>query len=93
MRFRPLQGPERAANRRSGDFHFGVGSTHDVPRRPGWSPTSPSGRVSIYADPVVQVRHSGFDHVTIAVTDLEKAMRFFGLLGFHETKATVVSGD
>ncbi|HUY67332.1 MAG TPA: VOC family protein [Acidimicrobiales bacterium] len=42
---------------------------------------------------MVRVRHSGFDHVTIAVTDLDKAKRFFGLLGFHETKATVVSGD
>ena len=38
-------------------------------------------------------RHQGFDHVTIAVTDLEAAKRFFGLLGFAETKSTVVSGD
>ena len=38
-------------------------------------------------------RHLGFDHVTIAVTDLEAAKRFFGLLGFAETKSTVVSGD
>ena len=37
--------------------------------------------------------HSGFDHVTIAVADLEEAKRFFGLLGFEETAATVVSGD
>ncbi len=37
--------------------------------------------------------HSGFDHVTIAVADLEGAKRFFGLLGFEETAATVVSGE
>ena len=37
--------------------------------------------------------HSGFDHVTIAVADLEEATRFFGLLGFEETAATVVSGE
>ena len=37
--------------------------------------------------------HSGFDHVTIAVADLEQAKRFFGLLGFEETAATVVSGE
>lgn len=36
--------------------------------------------------------HSGFDHVAIAVTELEEARRFFGLLGFVETKTTVVSG-
>lgn len=38
-------------------------------------------------------RHSGFDHVTIAVADLEEARHFFALLGFEETKATVVSGE
>jgi catechol 2,3-dioxygenase-like lactoylglutathione lyase family enzyme len=38
-------------------------------------------------------RHSGFDHVTIAVGDLEDAKQFFGLLGFEETASTVVSGD
>ena len=37
--------------------------------------------------------HSGFDHVTIAVDDLVEARRFFGLLGFEETAATVVSGE
>ncbi|MGA3148342.1 MAG: VOC family protein [Acidimicrobiales bacterium] len=37
--------------------------------------------------------HNGFDHVTIAVADLEGATRFFGLLGFEETAATVVSGE
>jgi len=42
---------------------------------------------------MVQVRHIGFDHVTVAVTDLDEARRFFGLLGFHETKAAVVSGE
>ena len=37
--------------------------------------------------------HRGFDHVTIAVADLEEAKRFFGLLGFEETATTVVSGE
>ena len=37
--------------------------------------------------------HSGFDHVTIAVHDLDEARRFFALLGFEETVATVVSGE
>jgi catechol 2,3-dioxygenase-like lactoylglutathione lyase family enzyme len=37
-------------------------------------------------------RHNGFDHVTFAVVDLDEAKRFFGLLGFDETKATVVAG-
>jgi catechol 2,3-dioxygenase-like lactoylglutathione lyase family enzyme len=37
--------------------------------------------------------HSGFDHVTFAVVDLEEAKRFFGLLGFEETAATTVSGE
>ncbi len=37
--------------------------------------------------------HSGFDHVTIAVANLDEAKRFFGLIGFEETAATVVSGE
>jgi catechol 2,3-dioxygenase-like lactoylglutathione lyase family enzyme len=37
--------------------------------------------------------HSGFDHVTMAVEDLDQARRFFALLGFEETAAVVVSGD
>jgi catechol 2,3-dioxygenase-like lactoylglutathione lyase family enzyme len=37
--------------------------------------------------------HRGFDHVTIAVADLEAAEHFFGLLGFEKTASTVVSGD
>ncbi len=37
--------------------------------------------------------HRGFDHVTIAVQDLGAARRFFALLGFEETAATVVSGE
>ena len=37
--------------------------------------------------------HSGFDHVTIAVVHLDEAERFFGLLGFEKTAATVVSGE
>jgi catechol 2,3-dioxygenase-like lactoylglutathione lyase family enzyme len=37
--------------------------------------------------------HSGFDHVTIAVEDLDGAVAFFGLLGFERTHAVVVSGE
>ena len=33
-----------------------------------------------------------FDHVTIAVRDLDRAKTFFGLLGFVEDKAVVISG-
>ena len=38
-------------------------------------------------------RHSGFDHMTIAVEDLDGAVAFFGLLGFTQTHAVVVSGE
>jgi catechol 2,3-dioxygenase-like lactoylglutathione lyase family enzyme len=38
-------------------------------------------------------RHNGFDHVTLVVSDLDGAIRFFGLLGFVETKAVEVSGE
>jgi catechol 2,3-dioxygenase-like lactoylglutathione lyase family enzyme len=38
-------------------------------------------------------RHDGFDHVTIAVVDLDGAREFFGLLGFEQTATTVVSGE
>lgn len=34
-----------------------------------------------------------FDHVTIVVTDMEKAKKFFGLLGFEEVMAVVISGE
>ena len=34
----------------------------------------------------------GFDHVTLAVNDLDGAKRFFALLGFDEDKEVVVSG-
>lgn len=34
-----------------------------------------------------------FDHVTVAVRDLDAARRFFGLLGFVEDKAVVIRGD
>lgn len=37
--------------------------------------------------------HRGFDHVTVAVRDLDGAIRFFGMLGFEQTAATVVSGE
>jgi len=33
-----------------------------------------------------------FDHVTIVVRDIENAKRFFGLLGFKQTKVAVISG-
>jgi catechol 2,3-dioxygenase-like lactoylglutathione lyase family enzyme len=36
------------------------------------------------------LRH--FDHVTVAVTDLAAAIRFFGLLGFEKDKDVVISG-
>jgi catechol 2,3-dioxygenase-like lactoylglutathione lyase family enzyme len=42
---------------------------------------------------VGSARHRGFDHVTIAVSNLDEARNFFALLGFEETAATVVSGD
>ena len=54
---------------------------------------SPVRRIRHYARPMGSAGHSGFDHVTIAVDDLEEAKRFFALLGFEETKATVVSGE
>jgi catechol 2,3-dioxygenase-like lactoylglutathione lyase family enzyme len=41
------------------------------------------------ADPKAE----GFDHMTIAVTDLDEAKRFFGLLGFTERLAVVASGE
>jgi catechol 2,3-dioxygenase-like lactoylglutathione lyase family enzyme len=34
-----------------------------------------------------------FDHVTIVVTDVEAAKRFFALLGFEEEKSVVISGE
>lgn len=34
-----------------------------------------------------------FDHVTIVVTDLEKAKKFFGLLGFEEVLSVAISGQ
>ena len=37
------------------------------------------------------VKH--FDHVTIVVRDVEKAKKFFGLLGFEETMSVVISGE
>ena len=36
------------------------------------------------------VKH--FDHVTVAVRDLEQARAFFGLLGFEEDKDVVIAG-
>jgi catechol 2,3-dioxygenase-like lactoylglutathione lyase family enzyme len=34
-----------------------------------------------------------FDHVTVVVRDLEAGRRFFGLLGFVEVKAVVITGE
>ena len=34
-----------------------------------------------------------FDHVTLVVTDLERAKQFFGLLGFREEKSVIISGQ
>ena len=36
---------------------------------------------------------SNFDHVTLAVTNLEEAIRFFGLLGFELARSVVISGE
>ena len=35
----------------------------------------------------------GFDHMTVVVTDLDEARRFFGLLGFAERLAVVAQGE
>ena len=42
---------------------------------------------------MVTARNEGFDHLTVVVTDLDEARRFFGLLGFEETIAVVASGE
>ena len=42
---------------------------------------------------MVTARNEGFDHMTIVVTDLDEARRFFGFLGFEETIAVVASGE
>ena len=34
-----------------------------------------------------------FDHVTIVVRDIEKARKFFSLLGFEEKRSVVISGE
>jgi catechol 2,3-dioxygenase-like lactoylglutathione lyase family enzyme len=34
-----------------------------------------------------------FDHLTIVVRDVQRAKEFFGLLGFQEDKAAVISGE
>ena len=41
---------------------------------------------------MVTARTEGFDHITIVITDLAAARRFFGLLGFEESLAVVASG-
>jgi catechol 2,3-dioxygenase-like lactoylglutathione lyase family enzyme len=40
-----------------------------------------------------KVRNVGFDHMTVVVTDLDEARRFFGLLGFAERLAVVAQGE
>jgi len=35
----------------------------------------------------------GFDHMTLAVTDVEEAKRFLAVLGFQHDKSVVVSGE
>ena len=35
----------------------------------------------------------GFDHMTLAVTDVEEAERFLAVLGFKHDKSVVVSGE
>jgi catechol 2,3-dioxygenase-like lactoylglutathione lyase family enzyme len=63
-------------------------------RRPELAPQAPrQPSRSSTLEAVGSTRHSGFDHVTIAVTDLAEATTFFGLLGFEETASTVVSGE
>lgn len=37
--------------------------------------------------------NEGFDHMTVVVSELEEAKRFFELLGFEETQSVVVSGQ
>lgn len=37
--------------------------------------------------------NEGFDHVTVLVSELGEAKRFFELLGFEETQSVVVSGE
>jgi catechol 2,3-dioxygenase-like lactoylglutathione lyase family enzyme len=34
-----------------------------------------------------------FDHLTIVVQDVERAKKFFGLLGFKESKSVVIAGE
>jgi catechol 2,3-dioxygenase-like lactoylglutathione lyase family enzyme len=41
----------------------------------------------------MSVVNEGFDHMTVVVEDLDAARRFFGLLGFTERIAVVVSGE
>jgi catechol 2,3-dioxygenase-like lactoylglutathione lyase family enzyme len=40
-----------------------------------------------------RVRNVGFDHMTVVVSDLDEARRFFGLLGFGERLAVVAQGE
>jgi catechol 2,3-dioxygenase-like lactoylglutathione lyase family enzyme len=42
---------------------------------------------------VGEAKNEGFDHMTVVVTDLDEARRFFGLLGFVERMAVEASGE
>jgi catechol 2,3-dioxygenase-like lactoylglutathione lyase family enzyme len=44
-------------------------------------------------DRAAPVRNEGFDHMTVVVTDLDSARRFFDLLGFVERVAVVAAGE
>jgi len=56
-------------------------------------PVSSTTATVTYAEAMSSAKHIGFDHVTIAVADLSEAIEFFRMLGFEETKSTVVSGE
>jgi len=49
------------------------------------------GQDRVGAQEVQMVKH--FDHVTIVVTDVDRAKRFFALLGFQEAMSVVISGE
>src|SRR5215831_5380358 len=52
---------------------------------------APTGWDRTAAQEVQMVKH--FDHVTIVVTDVDRAKRFFALLGFQEAMSVVISGE
>ena len=58
---------------------------------PGPRRREPSGRARAAEEATVATGtvNEGFDHMTVVVTDLDEARRFFGLLGFAERVAVV----